>query len=308
MTGHNISHKRRDKMYRAQRREGIMLAYPFEQKRLSKWSPPWIIQPKLDGERCRAIVDAAGSATLISSELNIISSVPHINQQIKEIGLHDVELDGELYTHGLSFSEIHSRVSRKVNIHDDYRDIEYHIFDIVNDTAQASRTAFLDYLPPKPNIKVVESKIVERLDDIMATYEAFIEDGYEGFILRNPHAPYIRRRSIYMMKFKPKKVDHYLIYGYKEERSIHNVPKGRLGALALKSPDIYKPGTFDVGSGFTAQQREDLWKRKEELVGKICEVKYQHLTEKGVPRFPVFISVLTPSEYVARYANKPRVS
>ena len=39
------------------KRTGIMLCYPFEEKRLNKWNPPYIIQPKLDGERCRAVYD-----------------------------------------------------------------------------------------------------------------------------------------------------------------------------------------------------------------------------------------------------------
>ena len=38
-----------------QRWKGIMKASPFEEKRLTKWNPPYIIQPKYDGFRCRAI-------------------------------------------------------------------------------------------------------------------------------------------------------------------------------------------------------------------------------------------------------------
>ena len=31
---------------------GIMKAVPFEEKRLAKWKPPYIVQPKFDGNRC----------------------------------------------------------------------------------------------------------------------------------------------------------------------------------------------------------------------------------------------------------------
>jgi len=34
------------------KRAGVQLCYPFEEKRLAKWEPPYIVQPKLDGERC----------------------------------------------------------------------------------------------------------------------------------------------------------------------------------------------------------------------------------------------------------------
>ena len=40
------------------KREGIMLAYPFDRKRLDKYTSPLIIQPKLNGDRCRAVIDA----------------------------------------------------------------------------------------------------------------------------------------------------------------------------------------------------------------------------------------------------------
>ena len=60
------------------KRKGIMLCYPFEEKRLNKWAPPYLVQPKLDGERMRAILDTEGKCTLLSSEENeIISSPKH---------------------------------------------------------------------------------------------------------------------------------------------------------------------------------------------------------------------------------------
>jgi ATP-dependent DNA ligase len=91
------------------------------------------------------------------------------------------------------------------------------------------------------------------------------------------------------MKFKPKKEDIYEIIGANEEISIYGVPKGALGALVVKSDD----GTpFQVGSGFTREDRETLWKDVQSLTGKKVKVKYQHLTDRHVPRFPVFVEVI----------------
>ena len=70
--------------------------------------------------------------------------------------------------------------------------------------------------------------------------------------------------------------------------------KCSLGALICRSGD---DGTFNVGTGFTADQRSDLWSNREKLIGKIAKVQYQHLTSgKGVPRFPVFISIENKGE------------
>ena len=54
-----------------------MKAVPFEQKRLNKWEPPYILQPKYDGVRCRA-VPVENGYLLLSSEENVVFSVPHI--------------------------------------------------------------------------------------------------------------------------------------------------------------------------------------------------------------------------------------
>ena len=86
------------------RRKGILLCYPFEEKRLAKWAPPYIVQPKYDGVRCRAIPIKDNNYLLLSSEENVYYSVPHINEELKSLNLNsDLELDGELYCHGMSF-------------------------------------------------------------------------------------------------------------------------------------------------------------------------------------------------------------
>ena len=277
-------------------RAGIMLAQPFEEKRLVKWgSGPFIIQPKLDGERCRALFDARGVVTLLSSEENVITSVPHINEQLEMSGLCNVELDGELYVHGDSFEHIHSIVSRKVNQHFNSYSMQFHVFDIVEDNVpQQVRLRALDellkgYEGMDSIIRVPVDYVTSDLETIMEALIRYKSQGYEGLIIRHPMAPYVRKRSPYMMKFKPKKNDIYKIVGYKEEISIHGTPKGRMGAFILEGDD----GTqFAVGSGFNDNDRFFFWQNREELIGKWCEVQYQHITTKGkVPRFPIFVKV-----------------
>jgi len=92
-----------------------------------------------------------------------------------------------------------------------------------------------------------------------------------------------------MMKFKPKKNDLYRIIDTIEEVSITGQKKGTLGAIACISDN----NVFTVGSGLTADQRRELWKERESLVGKWAEVQYQHQTTgKRVPRFPVFVRIV----------------
>jgi len=298
-------------------RSGIMLAYPFEEKRLDKWEPPFIVQPKLDGERCRAVIDENGNVTLFSSSEEIIKSVPHIRKALFTLNLRNIELDGELYKHGMDFEDVHSIVGRTVNLNPWHREMEFHVFDIVNADPQYKRLRQLSkisfYNLP---IKNVPLHTAENLDEVLAIKEKYIEIGYEGIVVRHFLAPYVRKRSIYMMKLKPKKDDIYKIKGYSIEVDKEGIIKEtRLGRIICagdenRNADIlgeYPPhiklpdGYFGIGSGLTASDREMYWKDRESLINLFCHVQYQHITPgKGVPRFPIFIEIIDYERAVER--------
>jgi ATP-dependent DNA ligase len=274
------------------KRTGIMLCYPFSEERLNKWPKPWLVQPKLDGDRCRAIFNSEGRVKLLSSEENVISSVPHITQELEDMGLRDIELDGELYHHGASHQTIHGTVARTVNLHPEHMQVEYHVFDYVAPNSQLIRSGLLaENLRQTDHIKLVQTRPAENIEHIMNLMALYQEQGYEGIVVRNITYPYMRKRSTGMMKWKPRKSDYYVIVGYEEEVSINGDPKGSLGALLLEGEGRER---FKVGSGsfLTRENRQQLWLIKESLIGKIAHVKYQHLTERHVPRFPVLIEVI----------------
>ena len=282
-----------------QRRSGIMLCYPFEESRLKRWNTPAVVvQPKLDGDRCRVLVYPNGEIRLLSSEQNEIHSTPHIEMELSNCRLPVVELDGELYTHGMPHQDIHSIVSRKVELHDNFERMELHLFDIVRDEAQITRYKTLEafystYLKNCEYIKLVPSELLgAKTERIMEQMLQYHEEGYEGIIVRSPFGHYERRRSVDIMKFKPRKLDYYTVVGYEEEISKDGVPKGSLGALILKS-DLEQ--VFKVGSGsfLTRDNRRLLWEKKEQLPGQIAKIAYQHLTTGRVPRFPVLIELLS---------------
>ena len=273
-----------------QRWAGIMKCYPFEEKRLAKWEPPYIVQPKYDGVRCRAIPLENGNYMLLSSEENVIFSVPHINKALWFHGSHLTEFDGELYSHGLSFEQIISITSRTRYIHLDHRKIQFHIFDYVSEEPQLTRTTQLAKIDMLPPLITSPYWVCNSLEEIMHTYNELISLGYEGIIVRNFMAPYERKRSLYVMKFKPKQEDNYVITGYKEEISKDGEPKGSLGSLTCLSRD---GNTFSIGSGFSSLQRKQYWNKRDSLAGLICKAKYQHITTGNkVPRFPVFMEVV----------------
>lgn len=278
-----------------ERWRGIMKCYPFEEKRLAKWKPPYIVQPKYDGVRCRAVPISTGPTgyeyILLSSEENIIHSVPHLNEMLCRLKLR-CELDGELYHHGMSFEEIISITSRTVNLRDDYKQIQFHCFDIVDESLpQMKRQILIDNLKGlSPWLQIAPFYLCENLDEVTRAYDRILADNYEGIIVRHFLGMYERKRSTFVMKFKPKKEDSYEILGMVEEFDKEGYPKDTLGALVCRSGDN---NTFKVGTGFTEERRKELWEAKNLIVGQTAVIKYQHLTsENKVPRFPVFVDVV----------------
>jgi len=274
-----------------QRWKGIQKCYPFEEKRLAKWSPPYIVQPKYDGVRCRSIPITTGlkgnEVMLLSSEENVVYSVPHLNEALRGI---TAELDGELYCHGMSFEEILSITSRTVNIHPEHKKIQFHIFDVVNDQPQMRRNLIIEQLRGlSPWLVVSPFWICESLDDVKRTFDQVIKLGYEGIIIRHANAPYEKKRSTFVMKFKPKKQDEYAIVGWVEEVSKDGVPKGRIGALTMSSQS---GDLFNVSAGLDFEEKARLWKIRESLHNFRAIVHYQHLTDKKIPKGTFNIEVI----------------
>lgn len=286
-----------------QRREGIQLAYPFDQRRLiggsnriELWNKPWIVQPKFNGERCRIEV-GQNDVVMWSSECNEITTLPHISEWILKQGFYNCELDGEIYVHGWRRQEIGSYIRRN-SPKEGYEQVQFHMFDLVDEKLdQFSRISamfglrndlLLDNKDTGP-IHFAETTPCTEYAEIEALLMHYYEQGYEGIIIREPHAPYVRRRVTNMMKWKPRKTDSYLIVGYKEEHDKDGNPKGALGAVICETDGE----TFSIGSGryLTRSAREQLWDIRESLAGKFATIKYPELTARGVPDHPVLMDI-----------------
>ncbi len=279
-------------------RKGVQLLYPFEEARLKKWNSSLYLQePKLDGVRMRAILDP-NKIILLSSEENIMNfALPHIVEELEHIvkqlnNLGIYELDGEAYYHGWNFETINSIASRTTNIHPDSAKLQYHIFDHIIPKA----TNFMRRIDLHKASTLFSSPLhlvpcfqVETLSEIMANYTSFIKRGYEGMVVRHPVAAYVRKRTTYAMKFKPKKQDTYTIIGVNEEISKDGIPKDRLGSILCTSDE----GTeFSVSAGLNDEKRERYWAMRDQLIGKKVIVHYQAITAYGTPKFAFNLEVL----------------
>jgi ATP-dependent DNA ligase len=174
--------------------------------------------------------------------------------------------------------------------------MQLHLFDTINESEQQfQRTIQLSQIQLSNPLHFVPHTIVFNFKDLMSLYDNYIAEGYEGFVLRHFDPYYIRRRSLYMMKFKPKKRDQYKITGVYEAISESGLPKGMVGGFNCID-DMNTP--FDVGAGkLKHAERKLLWMQYKDdpksLVGKMLQVEYQTLSDKNkVPHFSRAVEVI----------------
>ena len=272
----------------------IMKAKPFTDKLLAKMKPPYLIQRKINGDS-GIIYQRNGHIQIRSSGNHIFETVPHINEEFLNLGLPDGKYDGELYCHGLKLQDIQSivAVGRK-SLHPDYKRITYQLYDIdIENLKQIDRIEYINTLlhalPAGGIVQRVPTYAVDDKMDIPKLVEIFMEEGYEGAIIRDAAGYWEAKRSSSILKIKPKEKDEYRIIGYLEEMTIHGEPKNALGSfICMKDGETFKVGT---GPALTRSKRILYWREKEKLPGKTLIVKYQELTKRGVPYSCVALEV-----------------
>lgn len=162
---------------------------------------------------------------------------------------------------------------------------------------------------PHVEVKLIPQILVRTPDELSHWESVWVSEGYEGLMVRDPQGPYKYGRSTinegWLLKVKRFLDAEATIVGTVElmrnhnpketnrlglsERSSHAenlVPGGVLGTLVVKTNDF--ASTFEIGTGFTAAERAELWARRESLIGQIVTFKYQQIGSMDKPRLPVF--------------------
>lgn len=266
-----------------------MLAHTFE-KQGHKIKYPCYVQPKLDGIRCIAIYQN-GKCTLWSRTRKPITSCPHIvkaieDQLSKYSALFSEEdafiLDGELYNHLYKDNFEHIvHLVRQEDPDPQHTDVQYHIYDLVNNSPFRTRLDQLHNLIKISNpLFPVQTAIVTE-EGVSEVYQFYKNDGYEGAMLRNSDGLYVNKRSSDLIKVKEMQDDEFEIIGIEEGRG---KLAGHVGAFVCRTKDGQEFKAKPAGA--TERLREyfcdhRLWE------GRQLVVQYQDLTSYGIPRFPV---------------------
>lgn len=248
---------------------------------------PAYAQPKLDGHRCIAVVEGKGRCTLWTRKRKPYASVPHIVRAIEALGLKNVVLDGELYASKFSdkFEEL-AHLVRQGEPEEGHQAVEYHVFDLQGDEGFGRRYERLQKLlahARKP-IVLVDTCRVDGETALLAAFEDYRAQGYEGAMVRNASGAYESHpthRSGDLQKIKEFDDAEWPIVGIKEG-------KGKLAGHAIFTCRTQDGSEFDVKLAGDSSALRDYFENPDKAIGKLLTVQYQGLTGKsGVPRFPV---------------------
>ena len=278
----------------------VQQAYPIDKYPVAEGTEFWLTQ-KLNGVR----------ATFYNGKLIARSGVPYkglddLISEIERLPLGAYVLDGELTLKdkgSLSDNEAF-RVATGILNSDDVNKtaICYTVFDIIpredfdSDNPKipySERRKMLDifseFVSDNGTLRVLP--VLYQGDDQLVIDKLLgqmVAEDKEGLML-NTDVPYKRTRHKGILKIKRFYTMDLKIIGYEEGTGRL---EGTLGALVLE----YKGNTVKVGSGFTDEQRTELWANRNDIIGSLCEVKYKEISSDkntGLEslQFPVFVQM-----------------
>lgn len=267
---------------------------------------PVICTPKLDGFRCTI----QGGIALSNS----LKALPSKLVQSRFACDAYEDLDGELIYGDPTAADVFKKTSSAVMSiewpeHLDRDELRLYVFDKFSDLPYNARLAQLAVFIKDQYIVPLQAHRLADMDQLNDYEQYHTSMGYEGVMGRDPHGHYKQGRST-MLEGGLWKLKRFLdaeaeVIGFTE--LMHNaneattnelgatarchkqegkVGRRTLGALIVK--DIKTGVEFNVGTGFTEQERQTIWDNTEYFWKKIITYKYFPIGVDKKPRHPVF--------------------
>lgn len=308
-----------------------MLASDYDE---SKLRFPLLVQPKIDGVR----------ACNLEGVLTGRSLKTHANRYVTTYFTRDLlrGLDGEMAAERETHPDLCRLTTSALNTIEGSPWILWHVFDYVRDGAESmsyekryellkQRLALIQAEDAElaTHIKIVPSKLVHTVDELNAADEAFLDQGYEGTILRDPAGLFKQGRSTPkeggLLRIKRFIEEEARVYEIEEgqtnlneaktnelgytERSTHQenmAPNGMVGALhctLLKDLVVNKKILGAAGTKIIVSpgrmlhdDRIRYFQNQDQLIGKVIKFQFFPKGVKDKPRFPTFQSIRMESD------------
>ena len=288
--------------------EGFKPQLAIEQTKVKTQPANLYMSEKLDGIRCIVFGGVAYSRSLKRiPNLSIQAYVQHHAEAMEG-------MDGELIVGDKNAPDVFNQSTSGVMRIEGEPDFTFWVFDRWHPTQTWIErfTRLVNYTHFPARVKVLEHLTVEEMFNIDEFERDMLAQGAEGIMLRDADAKYKCGRSgtknPELQKVKRFVDNEFEIIGWEPKYTNTNEAKtnelGRTarstakdGMVALDTMGSLilctsKGDTFSCGSGMTDAIREDLWERRETLMGQLAKVKYFDVGNGyNVPRFPVLVGI-----------------
>lgn len=270
-----------------------MLAKSYlDQKNKVKF--PCFIQPKLDGVRAvcyknndKIVLESRGGKDYVFLD--------HIRCELNEVfeKYPNLIIDGEFYFHDTSMKNVERfqliskacKITRSEPFEDEQR-VEFWIFDLWDtDLSFKQRNEKLEnIIKNKKFLKLVETQTVNCHNEIEEGMNKFIQDDFEGLMVRND-AKYVSRNNYHcndLLKYKRFQDEEWVIIGAEE---CAGTQKGAIKWICEndgKKVTAKQMGTVE----HSKKLYRDYLKNPDNFIGKLINIRYNDVTKDNIPRFP----------------------
>lgn len=279
----------------------VQLGSSYDKLRLK--NEEWFsLSQKLNGNRASYY-----HGKLISRQGKEFTGMQHIIYDLEQLGMgwfYDGELirknidnlsDGENFRVGTGIINSDAEVKEE---------IKFVIFDYFPESELREGHSNAKYRIRREMLKelkkIIEEKGLKNIEVVTMVYEGrdqtqiikwldyAIEHGWEGLML-NKDSTYKCKRTTDLIKIKRfYTMDLPVVETIEGDGRL----KGTLGALVVK----YKNNTVNIGSGFDDETRRKFWEDRDNLVGRIIEVKYKEISKDkktGLEslQFPIYVGL-----------------
>ena len=258
------------------------------------------VQCKFDGVRRITFVSQSGvemytrsgdrTSTLPHIEAELLESYLRLCKTYPELEQTGIWLDGEAYSHEISFNMING-ITRKgattVKEHEARMFIKYFVYDVMSDLGYKERAKMIDHFVSPHVIKVETDYVLATPAVLEAEFIKFVEQGYEGAMIRQLDEGYGADRQKQLLKYKAFEDAEFVVVGAVES-SIH----GRIGSFTMRMDKVSydRAGklidTFEATPIASHSEKDWAWANREQFIGQKVTVNFFGRSEYGVPRFP----------------------
>lgn len=265
-----------------------MLAHKYVDHK-AKITFPCFVQSKLNGTRVLAEVKE-NSVEYWSRKGKSYEMFHHWDKELLSAFPVGTVLDGEAFHPELTFQEIVKRVKRKLTSREDIDNelLQFWIYDTVQPKiTYKNRKSFLcaPFYKEYEHIKFCPTHEAQTEEDIKLLHSKNVADGFEGTIVRNAHGLYLPDyRSYDLLKYKDFLDEEFEIIGGfsaqgKDSGTVIFTCRTKNGTIFNVRPK----GSFELRKSYLDQL--DLH------IGKMLTVRYQNLSDDGVPVFPIGLEI-----------------